>query len=134
MIAAAIPTFGPVFKRVRFAEPITGKGSSVPSSKSSSPKHSTHKWNWEEDAQIKQNFSHALGIEMPGLGNTVMITAGGGQRSPRVSRRDSLGSIQLKTFDTKPTVRTDVKVDSVPARPPPAYTFYNDDEDVEKLL
>jgi len=62
---------------------------------------------------------------MPGLGNTVSISAGGTERLNMKSSRESV--MQLSSI--KATRSTDVKVESAPA-----YTFYSGDEDVERLF
>ena len=61
IIAASIPTLGPIFKRRR------SKGSSTDSSARALS---------GDSGEIQYNMAQALGMRMPKLGNSVTITAG----------------------------------------------------------
>jgi hypothetical protein len=123
MIAAAIPTLGPIYKHLRSRS--TSK-LSAGSSSGSQYGTASRQSSGADNAQIQKNLAHALGIEMPGLGNTVTICAGGNERLTTKSHsRESV--MQLSSI--KATRSTDVKVESAPA-----YTFYSGDEDVERLF
>jgi hypothetical protein len=124
MIAAAIPTLGPIYKHLRFRS--TSKFSAGSSSMGSQYGTASRQSSGADNAQIQKNLAHALGIEMPGLGNTVTICAGGKERlTDKINSRESV--MQLSSI--KATRSTDVKVESAPA-----YTFYSGDEDVERLF
>lgn len=120
MIAAAIPTLGPIFKHFssRHESKLTA------SQTSGSNFTSSRRESGADKVQIQKNLAHALGIEMPGLGNTVTIVAGKDRIKPKHSRESVM---PLSTI--KATRHTDVKVETVPA-----YNFYSGDEDVERLL
>lgn len=79
----------------------------------------TSKWTWGEDARTKKNFSHALGIEMLGLDNAIMITVVpfSACRSKREHELDTAFRCQADEKETS------IDLESVPARPPPAHTF-----------
>ena len=121
MIAAAIPTLGPIFKHFQ------SRQESKLSASNSTGSHfnSSRRDSGADKVQIQKNLAHALGIEMPGLGNTVTIVAGNNDRLKSKYSRDSV--MPLSTI--KATTSTDVKVESAPA-----YTFYSGDEDVERLF
>ena len=121
MIAASIPTLGPIFKHYRART--SSKLSAV--SNNSSYGTASRRSSSADKVKIQKNLAHALGIEMPGLGNTVTICAGGTERLNMKSSRESV--VQLSSI--KATRSTDVKVESAPA-----YTFYSGDEDVERLF
>jgi hypothetical protein len=122
LIAASIPTLGPIFKHYRSQH--SSKLSAV-SNHSLSYGTGSRRSSSADKVQIQKNLAHALGIEMPGLGNTVSISAGGTERLNMKSSRESV--MQLSSI--KATRSTDVKVESAPA-----YTFYSGDEDVERLF
>lgn len=128
MISASIPTLGPILKHIRnksgtkFTFPSNSKNnsSSLSAAETAVSRHSSL-----GDAQIQKNLAHALGIHMPGLGNTVVIS-GGKDRLKSKGSRDSV----LPLSDIKATTRTDVKVEPVPA-----YSMTSGgEEDVEKLF
>lgn len=125
MIAAAIPTLGPIFKHVRFGSTLSAHSSTGLSYGTVSRRNSS-----ADKVQIQKNLAHALGIEMPGLGNSVTICAGPDHFNNKGSR-DSV--LQLSSI--KATRSTNVQVESAPA-----YTFYHGDkeyagdEDVERLF
>jgi hypothetical protein len=124
MIAATIPTLGPIYKYLRSGP--DGKLSAGSSSVSVSQYgQGSRRGSGTDKMQIQKNLAHALGIEMPGLGNTVTICAGDHQRVKDKGSRESV--MQLSSI--KATRSTDVKVESAPA-----YTFYSGDEDVERLF
>lgn len=125
MIAAAIPTLGPILKHIRTKS--TSKFSSANSSNamgvSGNDMSSRHLS--QDSIQIQKTLAHALGIHMPGLGNTVTITAGNKERLTSKDSRESVMPLsQIKT-----TTKTDVRVESVPG-----YAFNNNEEDVERLF
>jgi hypothetical protein len=121
MIAAAVPTLGPIVKHFSKSSKFSTYGSTGMSYGTASRQDSA-----ADNAQIQKNLAHALGIEMPGLGNTVTICAGSTDRTNNnKSGRESV--MQLSSI--KATRSTDVKVESAPA-----YTFYSGDEDVERLF
>lgn len=122
LIAASIPTLGPIFKH--FHSRHSSKLSAV-SNNSLSYGTASRQSSSADKIQIQKNLAHALGIEMPGLGNTVTICAGGTERMNMKASRESV--LQLSSI--KATRSTDVKVESAPA-----YTFYSGDEDIERLF
>jgi hypothetical protein len=122
MIAASIPTLGPIIKHYRAR---TSSKLSAVSNNSLSYGTGSRRSSSADKVQIQKNLAHALGIEMPGLGNTVTICAGGTERLNMKASRESV--LQLSSI--KATRSTDVKVESAPA-----YTFYSGDEDVERLF
>jgi hypothetical protein len=123
LIAAAIPTLGPIFKYAR-SRSTTNLSAGSSSSNSVSYGTASRRDYSTDRVQIQKNLAHALGIEMPGLGNTVTICAGSA-RSNTKNNRDSV--MQLSSINA--TRSTDVRVESAPA-----YTFYSGDEDVERLF
>ena len=122
LIAASIPTLGPIFKHYRSR---TNSKFSAGSNGSLSYGTSSRQDSNADKVQIQKNLAHALGIEMPGLGNTVVICAGG---KDRLNTKGSQESV-MQLSNIKATRSTDVKVESAPA-----YTFYSGDEDVERLF
>lgn len=127
LIAAAIPTLGPIFKhfRSRSDTKLSAGGSSSNLSYGTASRRDSA----ADKVQIQKNLAHALGIEMPGLGNTVTICAGGGGGgTERLNTKSSRESV-MQLSSIKATRSTDVKVESAPA-----YTFYSGDEDVERLF
>lgn len=121
MIAAAIPTLGPIYKHIR-SKSISKL--SAGSSNASQYGGVSRQDSAADKVQIQKNLAHALGIEMPGLGNTVTICAGNERLKSKGSRESVMQLSSIKAIRS-----TDVKVESAPA-----YTFYSGDEDVERLF
>jgi hypothetical protein len=121
LFAAAIPTLGPIFKHIRLRS-----GSKLSAGSSSSVNYNTdsHQSSVVNKIQIQKNLAHALGIEMPGLGNSVTICAGS-ERPNTKNNRDIV--MQLSSINTIRS--TDVRVESTSA-----YAFYSGDEDLERLF
>jgi hypothetical protein len=67
-----------------------------------------------------------LGVRMPGLGNTVTISAG--KDKQRLFSKSSRDSVMPMT-NIKTVRSTDIKVEAVPA-----YSIKEGEEDVEKLF
>lgn len=124
MITASIPTLGPIARHIRQKTSTTFSaskhGSVVLSNSTATSRHDSA----SETSELQKNLSHALGIHLPGLGNTVVIT-GGAAKKGRKNSRDSV----LPLSDIKATTRTDVKVETVPA-----YSTASGEEDVESLF
>lgn len=125
MIATAVPTLGPIFKHIRSK---SVSKLSAGSSDGSQYGPGSRRGSAAEKGQIQKNLAHALGIEMPGLGNTVTISTGKNERSRSMAKGGSRESV-MQLSSIKATRSTDVKVESAPA-----YTFYSGDEDVERLF
>lgn len=130
MIAAAIPTLGPLLKHVRSKSNsrfLSGNSSNAMGISGTDSRHSS-----QDSIQIQKTLAHALGIHMPGLGNTVTITAGPNPKERSASRLSSKSSRDsvMPLSSIKTTTKTDVKVESVV----PGYAFHNGEEDVERLF
>lgn len=145
MIAASIPTLGPVFKQVK-TEAYTKAAITNISTNSSGrfKEDASGRPFGSEDAQIQleKNFAHALGIQMSGLGNTTEISGGGVTSKGR--SRFGIGNgggngggmpMPMPLSKIKTTTKTDIKVESAASSATsPAYTFYKGEDDVESLL
>lgn len=119
MMAAAIPTLGPVVKHAR-SEDYRQKNASTDDFGNCGK---FGKSRLSEDCdQIQANLAHVLGIEMPGLGNEVTIIAGI-NRSQAKEGRHSV--VPLSKF--KAARATEVKFGSVA-------TSSTEEEDAEKLI
>lgn len=99
IIAASIPTLGPIFKRKRV------KGSSTDSS--------TRSWSGDS-GEIQYNMARALGMQMPKLGNSVTITAGPLARAH--SEDDVFPLSPTVPAAIKRVMRTDVSVQHLDGR------------------
>lgn len=112
MITTAIPTLGPLMKRIRQRASGKPQDQSTITSMSRQPSSESH--------QIQYNLIEALGIRMPGLGNQVTITAGGPRRP--VSQEDMLGLTAMPAI--KATRRTDIKVEQLDAEAEKMFTMH----------
>ncbi|KAI9677831.1 MAG: hypothetical protein M1822_008143 [Bathelium mastoideum] len=107
IIAASIPTLGPIFKRKR------SKQSNIDSSSRALS---------GDSGEIQYNLGHALGMSMPRLGNSVTITAGPLARG--ISEEETLPLSPMKPAAIKRVMHTDVSVQ---------YMNSEDEEMVESL-
>lgn len=118
-MAAAVPTFGPVVKHARL-EDYRQKNASTDDF-GNSGRYGKSRLS-EDCDQTQANLAHVLGIEMPGLGNEVTITASI-DRSQSKEGRHSV--VPLSKF--RATRLTEVKFGSVAASS-------KEEEDAEKLI
>ncbi|KAK3116673.1 hypothetical protein LTR53_002720 [Teratosphaeriaceae sp. CCFEE 6253] len=98
IISASIPAVAPIFKHIKH-------GTLLSTSTDSSRRRS-------DDSEIQHNLAKALGMHLPTLGNTTVITAG---PLARDSQEQIL--IPMSTFPAiKTTTKTEVRVDRVDRR------------------
>jgi len=126
LIAAAIPTLGPALKFIRT------KSSSTFASHNGSNNHSRHgnevsRHSSSDSIKLQKDLAHMLGVQMPGLGNTVTISAG--KDKQRLFSKSSRESMPMPMANIKTVRSTDIKVEAVPA-----YSIKEGEEDVEKLF
>jgi hypothetical protein len=76
---------------------------------------------------LQKDLARMLGVHMPGLGNTVTISAG--KDKQRLFSKSSRESMPMPMANIKATRSTDVKVEAVSA-----YSIKEGEEDVEKLF
>lgn len=76
---------------------------------------------------LQKDLAHMLGVQMPGLGNTVTISAG--KDKQRLFSKSSRESMPMPMTNIKTVRSTDIKVEAVPA-----YSIKEGEEDVEKLF
>jgi hypothetical protein len=94
IITASIPTLGPLLRYVRHRF-----------STATSTSTDTSRRRSGDSAEIQYNLAQALGIRMPGLGNTVIITAG------PLARDNNSEEHILPLSAIKATTRTNVRVE-----------------------
>jgi len=104
MITTAVPSLGPLVKQLNHRLTRKRKTSTVTSSTGSISRQPS-----SDSHEVQKNLIEALGIRMPGLGNTVVIS-GGGPRRPD-SQEDMLSLTAMPAI--KATRRTDVKVEQL---------------------
>jgi hypothetical protein len=129
LVAAAIPTLGPAIKFIRSKSSSTFASANGTNNLSRNrggggelaSRHST-----ADSVDLQKDLEKMLGVKMPGLGNTVTISAG--KDKQRLFSKSSRDSVMPMT-NIKTVRSTDIKVEAVPA-----YSIKEGEEDVERLF